>query len=117
MHQVGRAELKMEFGDIGGTFGPGRKEAKTALSYHADSDRFALPTYAQPACWGFPCCTKIILLCINMPCLRLLQSRMRCRGKVLASYHFDWRQTVPPAYHNKSQLNAGFEKWAGKILW
>lgn len=67
----------------------------------------ALPTYAHalpPALWGFLGCTKRILPCINMPSLRLLQSCMRCRGKLFESNQFDWKQIVPPAYQTKSQL-------------
>lgn len=43
-------------------------------TYHALSDKFALPTYAQalpPPRPTFRGWTKIILLCINKPLLRL----------------------------------------------
>jgi hypothetical protein len=67
-------------------------------TYHALSDKLALPTYAHAL---LPCRptsrgrTKIILLCINMSRLWLWQSRIRYFGKVSRLYHFDWKQIVP----------------------
>lgn len=60
-------------------------------TYHALSDRLALPTYAQATLprttlWGL---TNIILLCINIPSLILLQSRISDRGKVSLLNHLD----------------------------
>jgi hypothetical protein len=68
------------------------------MTYHALSERLALPTYAKqrPALssgsWGR---TNMILLCMSTPGLTDLQSRRCCRGKVEACHHLAWKQIVP----------------------
>lgn len=77
-------------------------------TYHALSDRLALPTYANPSmhcpdamvladATALRRRTKITLLCIKRPSRVLMQSRTSCRGKLGACHHLAWAQIVPPA--------------------
>lgn len=85
-------------------------------THQALSEKFALPTYAQ---FLLPPIANSIFLrkklrwrlwdicfrtyeCVKMPFLLLRQSRIRCLGKLSESYHFEWKQIVPPAWKNTS---------------
>jgi hypothetical protein len=102
-----------------------KKKKRTPSTYHALSDRFALPTYAHPrgraadlaaassvrdasgACPSSAVAafnsgdsrlrTNMTLVCISNPGLLLTQSRTSSLGKVADRHHLACRQIVPAA--------------------
>lgn len=75
----------------------GEGEGAWGPAYHALSDRFALPTYAQPTGPGpaGPRRTKTALLCSSSPRRLHTLSRRSSRGNVEASHHSDLNEMVP----------------------
>lgn len=67
------------------------------MTYHALSDRFALPIYTQAAPSRICSWTNMTLLCSSRPCRVASQSRSNSRGKVVAFHHFSCMQIVPAA--------------------